>query len=149
MIEEAQARVKQDEFWTEAKLRELVMAKLGEQSFFVVSNREPYIHVLNEEDNEPKCIFPASGVVTAIDPILRACGGMWIAHGSGNADRQFVNSQDKLGVPPGAERYLLKRVWLSKEEEEGYYYGFSNEGLWPLCHITHARPIYRESDSLT
>jgi len=102
--------------------------------------------MMDEKNNEPRCVFPASGVVTAIDPILRACGGTWIAHGSGNADRKVVNSSDKVGVPPGDERYILKRVWLSKEEEEGYYYGFSNEGLWPLCHITHTRPIFKESD---
>jgi trehalose 6-phosphate synthase len=77
---------------------------------------------------------------------LRACGGVWVAHGSGNADKKFVNSKNKLGVPPKDDRYILKRVWLSKEEEEGYYYGFSNEGLWPLCHITHTRPVFRESD---
>jgi trehalose-6-phosphate synthase len=85
-------------------------------------------------------------VVTAIDPILRACGGIWIAHGSGDADKKFVNSKDKLGIPPEDNRYILKRVWLSKEEEEGYYYGFANEGLWPLCHVTHTRPIFRETD---
>jgi len=92
-------------------------------------------------------MYPAaSGVVTALDPILRACGGTWIAHGSTEADRKFVNSKDKLGVPPENNRYILKRVWLTKEEEEGYYYGFANEGLWPLCHVTHTRPIFRETD---
>ncbi len=146
MIEEAQERIQYDEIWTETKLKDLVRAKLGDHALFVVSNREPYIHMMDEKNNEPRCVFPASGVVTAIDPILRACGGTWIAHGSGNADRKVVNSSDKVGVPPGNERYILKRVWLSKEEEEGYYYGFSNEGLWPLCHITHTRPIFKESD---
>jgi len=146
MIEEAQERIQYDEIWTETKLKDMVRAKLGEHSIFVVSNREPYVHVIDEKNGAPRCVWPASGVVTAIDPILRACGGTWIAHGSGNADRKVVNSSDKIGVPPGNERYILKRVWLSKEEEEGYYYGFSNEGLWPLCHITHTRPIFKESD---
>jgi len=146
MIEEAQERIKYEEIWTESKLKDLVRAKLGEHSVLVVSNREPYIHIMDEKNIEPRCIWPASGVVTAIDPILRACGGTWIAHGSGNADRKVVNSSDKIAVPPGAERYILKRVWMTKEEEEGYYYGFSNEGLWPLCHITHTRPIFKESD---
>ncbi len=146
MIEEAQVRVGKEDLWTEKRLRDLVVAKLGENSLFVVSNREPYMHVFDAERNETKMMFPASGVVTAIDPILRACGGTWVAHGSGNADRRFVNSRSKLGVPPGDERYILKRVWLTKEEEEGYYYGFANEGLWPLCHVTHTRPIFRETD---
>ncbi|TRZ93944.1 trehalose-6-phosphate synthase [bacterium] len=112
----------------------------------MVSNREPYMHVLDDITGAPKCIRPASGVVTAIDPILRACGGTWIAHGSASADKKFVNSKNKLGVPPGDNRYILKRVWLSKEEDDGYYYGFANEGLWPLCHVTHTRPIFRETD---
>ncbi|MBU1998300.1 MAG: trehalose-6-phosphate synthase, partial [Candidatus Omnitrophica bacterium] len=144
--EEAHERIQNQEAWTEDRLRDLIHAKLGENALFVVSNREPYMHVIEEPSGETKCIRPASGVVTAIHPILSACGGVWIAHGSGNADRQFVNSKDKLGVPPEDNRYILKRVWLSKEEEEGYYYGFSNEGLWPLCHITHTRPIFREAD---
>lgn len=144
--QKASERIDKEELWTEAKLRDLVQAKLGENALFVVSNREPYMHVADEITGVPKCIRPASGVVTAIDPIMRACGGTWVAHGSANADKKFVNSKNKLGVPPQDNRYILKRVWLSKEEEEGYYYGFSNEGLWPLCHITHTRPIFREPD---
>jgi len=144
--EEASQRIQKEDTWTEEKLKDVVRAKLGENALFVVSNREPYLHVMDEETGKPKCVRPASGVVTAIDPILRACGGTWIAHGSGNIDKKFVNSRNKLGVPPGDDRYILKRVWLNKEEEEGYYYGFSNEGLWPLCHNTYTRPIFRESD---
>jgi len=145
VTEEASVRIK-EELWTENKLRDLIRAKLGENAFIVVSNREPYMHVIDEPNEKVKCVRPASGVVTAIDPILRACGGTWIAHGSANADKNFVNSKSKLGVPPEDNRYILKRVWLTKEEEEGYYYGFSNEGLWPLCHVTHTRPVFRESD---
>jgi trehalose-6-phosphate synthase len=142
---EAETRLNKEDLWTEAKLRDLVHSKLGMNSFFVAANREPYIHELNPPD-PPRCLRPASGVVTAIDPILRASGGTWIAHGSGSADRLFVNSRGKLGVPPEDNRYILKRVWLSKEEENGYYYGFSNEGLWPLCHVTHTRPMFQEAD---
>ncbi len=143
---ESQVRIQKEELWTEEKLKALIHAKLGESALFVVSNREPYMHVVDEALGKPKCVRPPSGVVTAIDPIMRACGGVWIAHGSGNADRKFVNSKNKLGVPPEDNRYILKRVWLSKEEEDGYYYGFANEGLWPLCHITHTRPMFKESD---
>jgi trehalose-6-phosphate synthase len=143
---EAQTRLQVNEQWTETKLRDLVLAKLGENALFVVSNREPYMHVYDEITGQPKLTKPASGVVTALDPVMRACGGTWIAHGSGNADKKFVNSKNKLGVPPDDNRYILKRVWLSKAEEEGYYYGFANEGLWPLCHVTHTRPIFREDD---
>ncbi len=144
--DEAYVRLQKEEIWTEAKLKDLIHAKLGDNSLFVVSNREPYMHIYDEGMGKSVCIRPASGVVTAIHPILCACGGTWVAHGSGNADKKFVNSKDKLGVPSEDNRYILKRVWLNKEEEQGYYYGFSNEGLWPLCHNTHTRPIFRESD---
>ena len=146
VTEEAHTRVQKEEVWTQGKLRDLIHAKLGENAFFVVSNRQPFMHILDKVSNKVRCVRPASGVVTAIDPILRACGGTWVAHGSGDADKKMVNSKDKLGVPPEDIRYILKRVWLNKEEEEGYYYGFSNEGLWPLCHVTHTRPIFREND---
>ncbi len=139
----ARVRLSQEERWDDSKLRNLVHAKLGVNAFFVVSNREPYIHEFDLSTGKARCVRPASGVVTAIDPILRASGGTWIAHGSGTADRQFVNSKDKLGVPPDDNRYILKRIWLNKQEEDGYYFGFSNEGLWPWCHITHTRPIFR------
>jgi trehalose 6-phosphate synthase len=90
--------------------------------------------------------FPASGMVTALEPVVRACAGTWIAHGNGNADRQVVDLHDRIRVPPGEPTYVLRRVWLSDAEEEGYYYGFSNEGLWPLCHLAYVRPAFRESD---
>jgi trehalose 6-phosphate synthase len=93
-----------------------------------------------------ECIVPAGGLVTALDPILRACGGVWIASGSGDADRETSDEKGRLRVPPEEPTYTLKRIFISKEEEEGYYYGFSNEGIWPLCHITHTRPIFRLQD---
>ena len=91
-------------------------------------------------------MVPASGLVTALDPVLQACDGTWIAHGSGDADHETVDQNDRLRVPPDDPRYTLRRVWLSTAEEEGYYYGFANEGLWPLCHIAHTRPLFRASD---
>jgi trehalose 6-phosphate synthase len=85
-------------------------------------------------------------LVTAVEPIMRACAGMWIAHGSGSADQETVDRHDRIAVPPGSPAYQLRRVWLSSEEERGYYYGFANEGLWPLCHVAHVRPVFRSSD---
>jgi trehalose 6-phosphate synthase len=146
VTEQATERLQKEEIWTQEKLKDLIHARLGDNALFLVSNREPYMHLIDENTGVTSCIRPASGVVTAIDPVMRACGGIWIAHGGGNADKNFVNSRDKLGVPPTDMNYILKRVWLSKEEEEGYYYGFSNEGLWPLCHLTHTRPVFRDSD---
>jgi len=144
--EKAQVRITQDETWTETKLKDLVHAKLINYAFIVVSNREPFMHITNPETGKVQVFQPPSGVVTAIDPILRALGGVWVAHGAGNADKKFVNSKDKLGVPHNENSYILKRVWLTKEEERGYYDGFSNEGLGPLCLTTFIRPIFRATD---
>ena len=142
--EEARLRIEAESLWTSERLKEHVKIELNGKNLFVVSNREPYMHVNN--GNTIQCIVPAGGLITALDPILRACGGIWIANGSGNADRETVDTRNRLPVPPEEPAYTLRRVFLSKEEEEGYYYGFSNEGIWPLCHITHTRPAFGLQD---
>ncbi len=117
---------------------------ISHKTLVVISNREPYIH--QRKDDHIEVVRPASGLVTALEPILRQCGGLWIAHGSGSADYEVTDEQSEIAVPPENPTYRLKRVALTKEEEEGYYYGFSNEGLWPLCHLAHTRPVFRLSD---
>jgi trehalose-6-phosphate synthase len=146
--EEARLRDSNASLWTAERLRVSLRNKLQEKPLFVVSNREPYMHVFNEKDKSINVIVPASGVVTALEPVLRACNGTWIANGSGSADREVVDARDRLRVPPDHPSYTLRRVWLSDEEDKGYYEGFSNEGLWPLCHIAHTRPIFRPEDWL-
>ncbi len=145
---EARLRDSHSSLWTAERLRVSVRNKLHDKPLFIVSNREPYMHVFNEKDKSINVIVPASGVVTALEPVLRACNGTWIANGSGNADREVVDARDQLRVPPDHPSYTLRRVWLSDEEDKGYYEGFSNEGLWPLCHIAHTRPIFRPEDWL-
>lgn len=130
--------------WTPEKLRSLLHDELAGDQILVVSNREPYIHTRTPEGIEVR--RPASGLVTAVEPVMRACSGTWIAHGAGTADRETVDAHDHVAVPPRKPSYTLRRVWLTKEEEQGYYYGFANEGLWPLCHIAHVRPVFRNSD---
>lgn len=130
--------------WTPDTLRNLLRKHLAGDQILVVSNREPYIHVKGEEGIEVQ--HPASGLVTAVEPVMRACSGTWISHGSGTADREMVDRNDRVMVPPEYPEYTLRRIWLTAEEEEGYYYGFANQGLWPLCHIAHVRPIFRNSD---
>ncbi len=142
--EEARLRETGESLWTPERLRVSIQNKALQNTLFVVSNREPYMHVRRGKTID--MIIPASGLVTALEPILRACDGEWIASGSGDADAETVDENDRLRVPPDKPEYTLKRVFLTKEEEEGYYYGFSNEGLWPLCHIAHTRPIFRTSD---
>jgi alpha,alpha-trehalose-phosphate synthase [UDP-forming] len=130
--------------WTTERLFTLVQQKLQDYLFIVVSNREPYVH--NFSGREIVTQVPASGLTVALDPVMQSCGGTWIAHGSGDADREVVDKDNKVAVPPEKPRYSLKRVWLSREEEKGYYYGFSNQALWPLCHISYTRPVFIESD---
>ncbi|TIP50981.1 MAG: trehalose-6-phosphate synthase, partial [Mesorhizobium sp.] len=131
--------------WSPDTLRKILAEDLPDAQVIVVSNREPYIH--NEtKDGEVELVVPASGLVSALEPITRACGGTWIAYGGGSADRRMVDKGDRVQVPPGNPSYTLRRVWLSDDEYQGYYLGFANEGLWPLCHIAFTRPIFRESD---
>lgn len=142
--EEAKLRLASESQWTPERLKEYVRSTLGDQQLFVVANREPYVHTRVGKEIRP--IVPASGLVTAIEPILKACGGTWVGHGAGDADRDTVDDKDCVRVPPEDPQYTLRRVWMTKEEENGYYYGFSNEGLWPLCHIAHTRPTFRPED---
>ena len=131
--------------WTAERLKQTLNRYLWGEKVIIVSNREPYVHQY-QPSGEIEVRHPASGLVTALEPVMRACSGTWVAHGSGSADRATVDRKDHVGVPPGEESYQIRRVWLSEAEEQGYYYGFSNEGLWPLCHIADARPTFRSED---
>jgi len=128
------------ETWTSQLLHNLVMDRLSNSRLIAVSNREPYIHTRTAAG--VRCTTAASGLTTAIDPILRASGGVWVAHGSGNADREVVDARNCVPVPPEAPSYTLRRVWLPKRIEDEYYYGLANEGLWPLCHAAFHRPRF-------
>ena len=142
--EEARLRTSAEAIWTPERLRVEMENILEGKKMIVVSNREPYMHIHDGKDI--KCIVPASGMITAMEPILKACSGLWIAAGTGDADKEMVDKHGKVEVPPEAPKYTLKRLWLTKEEENHFYYGFSNEGLWPLCHIAHTRPTFRNDD---
>jgi len=141
---EAHLRESAESNWTAERLRVFVRGRLGGDHLVAVSNREPYEHV--HRDNTIQCRVPASGLVTALEPVLCACEGTWIAQATGDADRETVNEAGRVRVPPENNQYTLRRVWLTQEEEQGFYFGFANEGLWPLCHIAHTRPIFRSSD---
>jgi len=130
--------------WTKQSLFELVQEKLHDCLFIVVSNREPYIHSMSGDNII--CKRPVSGLTEALDPVMRASKGTWVAHGDGDADKKVVDSHDRVAVPPEKPEYTLRRIWLTEDEVEGFYLGFSNEALWPLCHVTFTPPIFRESD---
>jgi trehalose-6-phosphate synthase len=142
--EEARLRTNAEAIWTPERLKIEMETLLQNRKMVVVSNREPYMHM--HEGKAIKCIVPASGLITAMEPILKSCGGLWIASGSGDADKETVDKNDRLPVPPDDPKYTLRRLWLTQEQEDHFYYGFSNEGLWPLCHIAHTRPVFRTED---
>jgi len=143
---EAEAKLRQnaESLWTPERLKEFARSQLRDKPLFVISYREPYQHI--RRGRQIEYIVPPGGLVTALEPVLRACGGTWIACGNGEADRDVVDARDKIRVPPDEPLYTLRRVWISPEDEKGHYLGFSNEGLWPLCHIAHTRPLFRSED---
>ena len=130
--------------WSPKSLKEILNKDLSGDEIIIVSNREPYSHVF--KDGKIEIEQPASGLVTALEPIMRACSGVWVAHGSGSADKQVVDKHDKIKVPPANPSYEIRRVWLTEKEENDYYYGFSNEVMWPLCHIVHTRPVFKRQN---
>lgn len=130
--------------WTPTSLKTILHEQLAGDQVLIVSNRQPYVH--NRRDQKIEVQVPASGLVSALEPVMRACSGVWIAHGNGSADHDVVDQRSHVGVPPKHPTYEIRRVWMTAEEEAGYYYGLANEGLWPLCHIAHVRPTFRSSD---
>jgi trehalose 6-phosphate synthase len=130
--------------WGPERLTQALRRHLHGEKVVLIANREPYIH--ERTGGEVKVLHPASGLVTALEPVMQACSGVWIAHGSGSADREMSDARGRVAVPPGKGSYWLRRVWLTPEEEQGYYFGFANEGLWPLCHVAHTRPTFRRED---
>jgi len=132
--------------WTKEDLQNFIKEKMADRKVVVVSNRQPYVHNLIK--GKIACARGAGGVISALDPIMRACGGLWVCVGSGDADRKVADAKGRVKVPPGSksDTYTLKYMWLNKEENKGYYYGYSNEALWPLCHMAFQRPSFRADD---
>ena len=131
--------------WNAERVRTSLATHFGGESIVVLANREPFQHDRAPGDGIV-VKHSAGGLVTALEPLMRACSGVWVAHGSGSADRLVVDGRDGLSVPPEGPAYRLRRVWLDAREQRGYYYGFSNEGLWPLCHKAHVVPVFRADD---
>jgi trehalose 6-phosphate synthase len=129
--------------WNKENFCHLLQKKFSGQLIIAVSNREPYIH--HHGGDEIKCQAAVGGVTSALDPAMRAINGIWIAHGGGDADRKTVSSQNKIMVPPDNPLYTLKRVWLKEKDLRGYYHGFSNQALWPLCHSAYVPPVFDRS----
>jgi trehalose 6-phosphate synthase len=128
--------------WTADHLRSLLRTQLRGEQVIVLSNREPWVH--EWENGSITTYQPASGLVTALEPVVAACAGTWIAHGCGSADREVTDAEDSIALPPQAPSYRLRRIWLSDEEVDAYYDKMSNQGLWPLSHLAHVQPEFDE-----
>jgi trehalose 6-phosphate synthase len=130
--------------WGKEDLKRLVRREMGDYRLVMVSNRQPYIHELVE--GQLKYAVPAGGLTTALDPLMQECGGTWIAYGGGKGDWYAVDENNKVMVPPNDPAYALRLVWLTDRQEQGYYYGFSNQALWPLCHNAYTEPVFDADD---
>ena len=130
--------------YTKEDLQRLVRNQIGNHRLIIVSNRQPYIHQL--VDGQIRRSVPPGGLTAALDPMMQACGGTWVAHGGGTGDRLVVESGNRVMVPPDDPSYALRLVWLTEQEERGYYYGFSNQALWPLCHNAYTEPVFDGRD---
>ena len=130
--------------WGKEDLKRLAQREMGDYHLIVVSNRQPYIHEL--VDGKLRYEVPSGGLTTALDPLMQECGGTWVAYGGGKGDWYAVDEKNKIMVPPDDPAYTLRLVWLTEEEEQGYYYGFSNEALWPLCHNAYNEPVFDAGD---
>jgi len=131
--------------WNANELKKLITRKLKGYLFVICSNREPYAHQYGPK-KQIICRKSIGGLTIALDPVLQTCGGTWVAWGSGDADREVVDEHNRVHVPPGNPTYTLRRIWMSKEEENGFYYGYANQALWPLSHIVYRQPIFLISD---
>lgn len=130
--------------WTKRQLQETMKGSLSDYLLVVASNRQPYSHLV--KSGRLTCVRQSGGLVTALDPVMQAVEGVWVAEGTSPHDRQVVDENGKVLLPPENPSYSLRRIFLSKEERDGYYYGYSNEGLWPMAHVVYARPVFRVSD---
>lgn len=143
-FQDAHEAARSDRVWTSGRLRTHALDCLGiGNQLIVVSSREPYLHV--RRDGQIRSLVPPGGLVTSLDPVLQACGGVWIAHGTGDADRETADAAGRLTVPPADPRYTLRRLWMTPAENDAYY-GCCNDAIWPMCLLAHERPIFRTSD---
>ncbi len=130
--------------WTKQTLRETIASRMEGYKLIIASNRQPFHHMLKA--GKLICQREPGGVVTALHPVMQASSGTWIAAASTDYDRQTVDSQNKVKVPPDNPAYTLRRLFIPKMERDAYYFGYANQGLWPLCHIVYTRPVFRQAE---
>lgn len=135
--------------WTKESLKRIIKENFAGYKFILASNREPFLHIYDEGKKQKIiCKRSVGGVSVALDSVMRATQGTWIAYGGSAADKEVVDKLDHIQVPTNNPKYTLRRVWMTESERRGYYEGFSNETLWPICHAVFMRPTFKESDWL-
>ena len=128
------------------RLKQTLHQHLQGERILIVANREPYSHRARAgraRVGRPPGQRARHGPGAGDARVLRRVGGPWKRVGRSSRPPTRAG---RLAVPPDDPSYTLRRVWLTKQEEQGYYYGLANEGLWPLCHIAHTRPRFRSED---
>src|SRR3989338_9597591 len=118
---------------TGSDVQELAQKILQGIPFVVATTREPYEHVRKAKTLTLQRTI--GGVTAALEPVMEATQGTWIAWGSGEADREAVDDHERVGIPAKKPQYHLRRVWLTENEVRDYYEGHVNQTLWPLCHL--------------
>lgn len=121
-------------------LTDLVNRKLKGRQLILASHREPYVHIRSGET--VSWYRYAGGLTIALDSMAAACQAIWVCCGSGETDFAAADAKGLVPVPPNRPAYHLRRLQLTPEEEKGYYEGFANETLWPLCHVCYIRPRF-------
>ena len=95
----------------------------------IASNRLPF--TIKKEKGKRRIVPGSGGLVTAMAPVLRNRGGVWVGW-PGTSEKDDVS--DLLDRASKDAGYVVKPVMLTKKEVRDYYYGLSNEVLWPLFH---------------
>ncbi len=131
--------------WTNESLKKVIKDNFQDYKFIMVSNREPFAHSYDEK-KKVVANRTVGGVAITLDSIMKATKGTWIAYGGGEADKAVVNEDDQVRVPPNKPQYTLRRIWIDPEKYQRYYDGFSNQTLWPLCHVVFKRPTFNDDD---
>ncbi|GBD93977.1 trehalose-phosphate synthase [bacterium BMS3Abin05] len=98
----------------------------------IVSNRLPIV-VLKDKNGGWRVESSSGGLVTAMAPVLKNRGGLWIGWAGANVTED-ANIDALIEQATKDSGYRLKQVYLTAEEVEKHYKGFSNEILWPLFH---------------
>lgn len=125
-------------------MKKFFTREMGKRKFIVALQKEPYSHVYGK-DGRIELTKSAGGVHVLIDSVLKETGGTVVAMASGEADKEVVDADSRCVIKTGNRNYTLKRIFLDKNEFDGFYYGFANQTLWPLFHVVFVKPVFNRA----